>query len=87
MSDDVLEQSHSSRLDRAVIWLCTLLRNWKARRAVRKLADRDNALLDDIGVSRDEVAWAARLPLSQNAAQRLQDVSYRRRKEQQLMWL
>ena len=46
----------------------TLWRNFKARRQVRRLADLDDHTLEDIGVTRTEIAWAARLPLSVNAA-------------------
>ncbi len=67
--------------------LAHLYRNWKARRQIRLLQDRDEKILDDIGVTRDELSWASRLPLTVNAAIALKDVSYRRRKEQQLMWL
>ncbi len=62
-------------------------RNWIARRKVRQLQDYDDNILDDIGVTRDEVAWASQLPLSVNAAHELDKAAYRRRKEHQLMWL
>jgi uncharacterized protein YjiS (DUF1127 family) len=45
-----------------------LIRNWLARRAVRRMENLDEHLLRDIGLTRDEVRWAAGLPLSQNAA-------------------
>ena len=61
--------------------------NWRTRRQVKKLQDRDDRILDDIGVTRDEVAWASRLPLSVNAALELDRAAYRRRKEEQLKWL
>ena len=46
----------------------SLWRNFKARRKVRALADLENNMLDDIGITRTEIAWAARLPLTVNAA-------------------
>ena len=67
--------------------LTHLYRNWKIRRQIKKLQDRETRLLDDIGVTRDEVVWASRLPLSVNAADQLEEVSYTRRKAEQLMWL
>ena len=87
MSDRVFEQSQPVHVGHLLAQWSRLYRNWKARRAVRKLQDRDDHTLDDIGVTREEVAWAAGLSLTQNAARRLEDVSYRRRKAQQLMWL
>jgi len=65
----------------------TLFRNWYTRRKVKSLQDRDDRTLDDIGVTRDEIMWAAHLPLSVNAANELERASYRRRKEEQLKWL
>jgi uncharacterized protein YjiS (DUF1127 family) len=52
-----------------------LIRNWLARRAVRKLADLDDHLLHDIGTTRQDVAWASRQPLSVNAALLLDEKS------------
>ena len=74
------------RSDRRSRW-SYLLRNWIVRRKVRQLQDHDDRILDDIGVTRDEVAWASHLPLSVNSARELDKAAYRRRKEQQLMWL
>jgi uncharacterized protein YjiS (DUF1127 family) len=45
-----------------------LIRNWLARKAVRRMESFDDHLLRDIGLTRDDVHWAAGLPLSQNAA-------------------
>ena len=44
----------------------TLFRNWQARRQMAALAKCDDRLLQDLGISRGEVLWAMRLPLSQN---------------------
>lgn len=87
MSDRVAEQSQAIQGGQFLARLSTIYQNWKARRAVLKLQDRDDHLLEDIGVTREEIAWAAQLPLTDNAARRLEDVSYRRRKAQQFMWL
>ncbi len=61
-----------------------LLRNWKVRRRVRALADQDDHILEDIGVTRGEVAWASRLPLTVNAAIALNDRASRRRQSEYL---
>ncbi len=44
----------------------TLFRNWQARSEMAKLANCDDQILQDLGILRDEVRWALRLPLSQN---------------------
>ncbi|HFC04580.1 MAG TPA: DUF1127 domain-containing protein [Rhizobiales bacterium] len=56
-----------------------LWHNWKIRRKVRALADQENHILEDIGVRRDEIIWAGRLPLTVNAAIALNDRALRRR--------
>ncbi len=56
-----------------------LIHNWQARRQVRNLSDFEDMTLNDIGVTRDEVAWASRLPLSVNASVVLKDRAARRR--------
>lgn len=53
--------------------------NWNTRRKVRALADQDDRMLDDIGVQRDEIRWAGKLPLTINAAIALNDRATRRR--------
>jgi uncharacterized protein YjiS (DUF1127 family) len=63
-----------------VPWLSRLYRNWKTRTRVARLEHYDDFLLADIGVTRDEVRWAAALPLNVNAALALEDRAFRRRK-------
>jgi len=60
--------------------IARLFRNWKARRRVARLETYDDHLLGDIGVTREEVRWAAALPLSVNAALALEDRAFGRRK-------
>jgi uncharacterized protein YjiS (DUF1127 family) len=76
---------------RAPIWnmsgIQQLWRNWRARRHIKALQDRSDAILFDIGVTRDEVSWASDLPLSKNAARELERTAYNRRKAEQLKWL
>jgi uncharacterized protein YjiS (DUF1127 family) len=62
-------------------WLSRLVRNWKARRRVAELENYDDFLLHDIGVTREEIRWAAGLPLTVNAAIALEDHAFRRRKD------
>jgi len=65
------------------IQISRLLRNWNIRRKVRALVralmDHNDHILDDIGVQRDEIQWAGRLPLTVNAAIALNDRAKRRR--------
>ncbi len=57
-----------------------VLRNWKAKRRILALGDFDDYMLQDIGITRDEVQWAAGLPLTVNAAIALEERAFRRRK-------
>ena len=50
------------------------------RRKFMTLLDLDEHLLDDIGVIRSEVEYAARLPLSVDAATELRRISLARRR-------
>ena len=56
-----------------------VLRNWKAKRRILALGDFDDYMLQDIGITRDEVQWAAGLPLTVNAAIALEERAFRRR--------
>ena len=56
------------------------VRNWLARRAVSQLGHFDDHLLKDIGVTRGDIGWASKLPLTENPAAALDDrVNQRRR--------
>ena len=87
MTDYTVTQTHARQASAFPFSPNKLFRNWRARRQIRKLQDHDDRVLDDIGVTRDEVAWASYLPLAANAARELEQASYRRRKEEQLKWL
>lgn len=50
-----------------------LIRGWKSRLAVRRLDRLDNRLLNDIGVSRNDIDWALRLPMTSDAETALFD--------------
>jgi uncharacterized protein YjiS (DUF1127 family) len=63
-------------------FLRRIFRNWVARRAVARLENLDDYLLSDIGVKREDVRWAARLPLTVNAALALEEHSFRQRRKE-----
>lgn len=48
-----------------------VFRAWIRRHRFAQLRDLDDRQLDDIGLSRDELEWGMRLPLRENAAQRV----------------
>ena len=59
-------------------------RIWRQRRmdrqAFQHMIALDDHILRDIGVTRSDVIWASRLPLSQNAALELQKLTLQKRK-------
>ncbi len=59
--------------------LCRRYRRWRdlkqARAALMKMVYLDDRILDDIGVTREEVLWAASLPLERNAALVLRQIA------------
>ena len=57
-----------------------VVRNWKAKRRIVALGNFDDYMLQDIGITRDEVQWAAGLPLTVNAALALEERAFRRRR-------
>jgi uncharacterized protein YjiS (DUF1127 family) len=61
--------------------------SWRARRdsrdAFANLLYQDDHILADIGVLRDEVEWAARLPLAVDAATALRDTAAVRRRAEE----
>lgn len=79
MRDYVLSQAISQEEFGLVPFLRRVARNWKAKRRITVLADFDDYMLRDIGVTRDEVQWAAGLPLTVNAALALEERAFRRR--------
>lgn len=63
-------------------WIRTAVRlyhNWKTRQNVRALEVYDRHMLDDMGVTHEEVIWASHLPLTLNAAWELRHRSRTRR--------
>jgi uncharacterized protein YjiS (DUF1127 family) len=79
MRDYILNQAISQGEYGIVSLLRRVTRNWKAKRRIAALADFDDYMLRDIGITRDEVQWAAGLPLTVNAALALEERAFRRR--------
>ena len=53
----------------------------RRRKGFKRLLDLEEHMLDDIGVLRHEVEYAARLPLSVDAATELRRISLERRRQ------
>lgn len=79
MRDYALNQAISTGEYGVVSFARRLVRNWKAKRRVAALGNFDDYMLQDIGITRDEVQWAAGLPLTVNAAVALEERAFRRR--------
>ena len=79
MRDYVMNQALSRGEYGIVSFLRRVTRNWKAKRRIAALSNFDDYMLRDIGVTRDEVQWAAGLPLTVNAALALEERAFRRR--------
>ncbi|MEM8555267.1 MAG: DUF1127 domain-containing protein [Pseudomonadota bacterium] len=60
-------------------WFATRFRHWRLRRRVQSLDDLDDQMLDDIGVTRDEIRRASRTPLHLNASEELYRAAFLRR--------
>jgi uncharacterized protein YjiS (DUF1127 family) len=80
MREYVLSRAIAQAEAPVVTFLKNIRRNWAARRRVANLADFDDHMLRDIGVTRSEIEWAAGLPLTVNAALALEEKSFRRRR-------
>jgi uncharacterized protein YjiS (DUF1127 family) len=79
MRDYAMNQALSRGEYGIVYFLRRVSRNWKAKRRIAALANFDDYMLRDIGITRDEVQWAAGLPLTVNAAVALEERAFRRR--------
>ena len=79
MRDYILNQAISQEEFGLVPFLRRTARNWKAKRRIAALGNFDDYMLRDIGITRDEVQWAAGLPLTVNAAVALEKRAFRRR--------
>ncbi len=58
--------------------LISLFRNWRERRQMAKLETCEDHILRGLGITRDDIRWAMRLPLGQNPALALEDRTFRR---------
>ena len=79
MRNYILNQAISQDEFGLVPFLRRTARNWKAKRRIAALVNFDDYMLRDIGITRDEVQWAAGLPLTVNAAVALEERAFRRR--------
>ena len=80
MTDYVLAEKGLSRSRPLFGSITDMVHNWQTRRRLLELLDREDRILDDIGVTRDDVIWAASLPLTVNRSLALDDEVRRRRK-------
>lgn len=55
-----------------------LLRNWLARRQLAKLQGLDDYLLNDIGLTRDDIRWGLALPRDVDAVAALDGIREQR---------
>lgn len=79
MRDYALHHAQSMEAAGGTSLIARLLRNWRARRSVARLDTFDEFMLRDIGVTREDIRWAAGLPLTLNAALELEERSSQRR--------
>ena len=78
MRDYALTMAQAQEATGSASILGQLIRNWRARRAVARLDRLDEHMLRDIGVTREDVRWAAGLPLTVNAALAMDERARRR---------
>ena len=80
MRDYALSRAEAAEATGSASMFGELIRNWRARRAVARLDRLDDHMLRDIGITREDLAWAAGLPLTVNAALALEERGRRRRR-------
>ncbi|CAN5225734.1 hypothetical protein BH10PSE7_BH10PSE7_05280 [soil metagenome] len=80
MRDYALTQSQNRVQAEEFGILGRLFRNWQSRRRVASLQELDDYLLDDIGVTREDIKWASATPLNENATLLLEDRASRRQR-------
>lgn len=56
------------------------LRAWRDRKSIASLADMDDHVLADLGVTRDDVTRALRLPFSHDVGAELERAAWRNRR-------
>ena len=82
IGDNLIGQAFSAHLERLRRWYRRGRALKEARAAFMHTVYRDDRLLDDMGVTREEVLWAASLPLEENAALALRARAAERRRAQ-----
>ena len=80
MRDYALSRAETAGMTAGTPRLVLLWRNWKTHQALARMTHFDDYLLRDIGVAREDVIWAAGLPLTVNAAFALEERSSARRR-------
>jgi uncharacterized protein YjiS (DUF1127 family) len=80
MRDYALSRAQAAEATGSASMFGALIRNWRARRAVARMDRLDDHMLRDIGVTREDVIWAAGLPLTVNAALALEERGRRQRR-------
>ena len=83
MRDYVMNRAVSLEEGNGFSLISRVWRNWQARKRVVGLSTYDDYMLKDIGVTREEIQWAAGLPLTVNAALALEERAFQRRHRQQ----
>lgn len=58
-------------MDELKVSLERRLSNWRARSKLRTMEQLDDRMLDDIGVTRADLTWAAHLPTTVNPVEEL----------------
>jgi uncharacterized protein YjiS (DUF1127 family) len=80
MRDYVMNRATSLEEGNGFSLISRVWRNWQARKRIVSLNSYDDYMLKDIGVTRDEIQWAAGLPLTVNAALALEERAFHRRR-------
>jgi uncharacterized protein YjiS (DUF1127 family) len=78
MKDYTLHQAQFSESLPGHGIIARLLQNWRARKAVNKMALLDDHMLHDLGLTREDVYWASHQPLTTNATLALAELSNKR---------
>ncbi len=73
MTHDLAHHYEAAQQQVSAAPLLRLIDNWQARRSVAALLALDDHLLEDAGMHRADVVWAAHLPLSVNASLALEE--------------
>ena len=78
MRDYILHEAQSRDSTFAFPRLRRIIRNWIAKRQLRQLAALDDYLLNDIGLTRDDLRYGLAMPYDADPAQELSAIRERR---------